>query len=206
MSIPPVKLSANSNARQMQLALADMAYLFQPPALDPWAGSHIEQSGIDAILHRLKREKLPGDRAMELTITVPPSQATPANARTLRDILAAHADARIDQQQDDLVLLNREIRQGLKVGGLFLASCLILAALVDQMAFLPDLLQFLLGESLIIAGWVGLWHPMELILYGWWPHRFRKDLLAYVKAAEIRLVPASPANGTIGTAPPASSC
>lgn len=190
MTTPPVKLSASSNAREMHLILADIDHLFRPPEVDPMAGSHIAQSGIDAILHRLKREKLPKDCTMALTITAPASQATPAAAKILRETLSAHADARIDQQLDDLVLLNREIRQGLKVGGLFLAACLILAALVEQMAFMPDLLQFLVAESLIIAGWVGLWHPMELILYGWWPHRFRMDLLNHVKAADIRLLSA----------------
>ena len=25
--------------------------------------------------------------------------------------------------------------------------------------------------SLTIAGWVAMWHPMDVFLYGWWPLR-----------------------------------
>jgi hypothetical protein len=25
--------------------------------------------------------------------------------------------------------------------------------------------------SLTIAGWVAMWHPMDIYLYGWWPLR-----------------------------------
>ena len=28
-----------------------------------------------------------------------------------------------------------------------------------------------LEESLKIGGWVAMWHPMEVYLYGWWPLR-----------------------------------
>jgi len=29
---------------------------------------------------------------------------------------------------------------------------------------------FTLGrESLTIAGWVAMWHPMQIFLYDWWP-------------------------------------
>ncbi len=26
-----------------------------------------------------------------------------------------------------------------------------------------------LGEGFLIAGWVSLWHPIEVLLYEWWP-------------------------------------
>ena len=25
------------------------------------------------------------------------------------------------------------------------------------------------GEGFLIAGWVSLWHPVEILLYEWWP-------------------------------------
>lgn len=31
--------------------------------------------------------------------------------------------------------------------------------------------RFVLRESVIIAGWVAMWRPMEVFLYDWWPIR-----------------------------------
>jgi hypothetical protein len=28
-------------------------------------------------------------------------------------------------------------------------------------------------ESLVIGGWVAMWHPLEVFLYDWWPIRSR---------------------------------
>jgi hypothetical protein len=29
----------------------------------------------------------------------------------------------------------------------------------------------IIEASLTIAGWVAMWHPMDIYLYGWWPLR-----------------------------------
>jgi hypothetical protein len=28
-----------------------------------------------------------------------------------------------------------------------------------------------LGEGLVIGGWVAMWRPIEILLYDWWPLR-----------------------------------
>jgi hypothetical protein len=35
----------------------------------------------------------------------------------------------------------------------------------------PGTISTLARESLIIAGWVAMWRPMEIFLYEWWPIR-----------------------------------
>lgn len=187
---PPVSLSPASDNSRMELALSDIRYLFEGPPIDALAGSHLGQSGVEAILQRLKRQRLPHGTVMELRVRAPAAQIEPGTEAHLQQLLADHAAARISAEQDDLVLLKREMRQSLKVGGLFLAACLLLATLVDRMTGLPSLLQDLLRESLVIAGWVGIWHPLDLILYAWWPNRYRIGLLNHVKGARLHLEPA----------------
>lgn len=173
----------------MELTLTDIRFLLESPPVDAFAGSHLGQCGLDAIMQRLKRQKLPHDTVMELRVRAPAAQIEPDTESRLQQLLADHAVARIGAEEDSLELLKREMRQSLKVGGLFLATCLLLATLVDQMTGLPSLLQELVRESLVIAGWVGIWHPLDLILYAWWPNRYRISLLRHVKAARIHLEP-----------------
>lgn len=187
MTPPPVHLAEESDGRAMTLALSDLRYLFEAPAIDPLRGSYLGRSGLDEILLRLKRGRLPRGERMQLRIRVPAGEGTPARAAELRAALCAHLSARIAGEEDELHFLRRETAQSLKVGGLFLVACLLLSAVVDRLTFLSPFTQTLARESLVIAGWVGLWHPLDLMLYSWWPNRYRIGLLKHVNAAEVHL-------------------
>ena len=58
-------------------------------------------------------------------------------------------------------------RTSLVVGLVFLAFCLLIEST------LPTDSEWgwvnFLKESLTIVGWVGMWRPMEIFLYDWWP-------------------------------------
>lgn len=189
MQPPPVQLSEESDCHAMTLSLAEARYLFEAPALDPMAGSHLGQSGVDMVLQRLKRQKLPRETPLALSIRLPTAQAGADSEAQLQAALSAYTAAQIASEEDGLKLLRRETGQSLRVGGLFLAVCLTLSALVDLFTFLPPFAQTLLRESLVIAGWVGLWHPLDLLLYSWWPARFRIGLLNRLKTARVQLQP-----------------
>lgn len=173
----------------MALSLADRCYLFEAPAIDPLAGSHLGVSGLDEMLARLKRQKVPKGERLQLEIRVPADQAEPQAQAQLREALSAHLAARIASEAENLHFLRRETAQSLRVGGLFLVVCLILSAIVDQLTILPTFVQTLLRESLVIAGWVGLWHPLDLILYAWWPNRYRISLLQHLQSAQVHIIP-----------------
>lgn len=177
----------------MHLALDDARHLFHAPEADPLQGRFAAESGFDTVLRRLKRERLPKEGRPCLTVALPAAQIGNEMTGCVQAAIAGHAETLIGQQQEELALLRREMAQSFKVGGLFLAACLLLSALVDRLTILSPFVQTMLRESLVIAGWVGLWHPVELLLYGWWPHRFRIDRLKHVKGADVRVVPAGSA-------------
>src|SRR2546423_2424998 len=64
--------------------------------------------------------------------------------------------------------LLREGRLSLLIGLSFLTVCLSGAQMADRFQ-MPG--ASVLGASLTIAGWVAMWHPMDIYLYGWWPLR-----------------------------------
>ena len=70
--------------------------------------------------------------------------------------------------QREFKQLLREGRISLLIGLLFLTVCLS----GGQMASRFDIPGANIVEtSLTIAGWVAMWHPMDVFLYGWWPLR-----------------------------------
>jgi hypothetical protein len=72
-------------------------------------------------------------------------------------------------------------RTSLIIGLLFLATCLLSSRLLlgDYQGTWATIIR----ESLTIAGWVGMWRPMEVYLYDWWPLRRRARL--YEKLSRI---------------------
>ena len=70
--------------------------------------------------------------------------------------------------QREFKQLLREGRISLLIGLLFLTVCLS----GGQMASRFDIPGANIVEtSLTIAGWVAMWHPMDVFLHGWWPLR-----------------------------------
>ena len=44
-------------------------------------------------------------------------------------------------------------------------------------------------EGLLIVGWVAMWGPLDVFLYGWWPIAGRRRLFAYLARLDVELRP-----------------
>jgi hypothetical protein len=77
----------------------------------------------------------------------------------------AYKSERAKQNLSQLLL---EGRISLMIGLGFLALCL-LGADILAVNFVDNTFLRLLKESLLIGGWVAMWRPMQIFLYGWWP-------------------------------------
>jgi hypothetical protein len=75
---------------------------------------------------------------------------------------------RTDLNQREFKLLLREGRTSLLIGLVFLSLCLSGGQMANRLQ-IPG--ASVIEASLTIAGWVAMWHPMDVFLYGWWPLR-----------------------------------
>jgi hypothetical protein len=86
--------------------------------------------------------------------------------------------------------LLREGRLSLLIGLSFLTICLSGAQMASRFHIAG---ASILEASLTIAGWVAMWHPMDIYFYGWWP--VRRAGKVYCKPSsipvEVRYPPAS---------------
>lgn len=89
-----------------------------------------------------------------------------AIAPDLAPAVAQHFLLRAHEKSRELQVLFKSGRRSLIVGVAILSSCLAvgwLAGLVLGDGPLPDILR----ESFLILGWVAIWKPSEIFLYGW---------------------------------------
>lgn len=186
---PPVRLLADGRAGEIRLDLDDPELLFHAPQTRPMDGQHDARSGIDVVLAAMKIAWPPRDgRIQRLTIGLPAHHAEAVSQDRVRAAITTYCDHQIALAAVGLRLLAKERRLMWKVGIAFLLLLLGLSLLVGQAGFLSPMVQTLLQGSLVIAGWVGLWRPLELTLYEWWPERFRLGLHNHLRQMPVGLV------------------
>ena len=104
---------------------------------------------------------------MKLVIYLPGDAPETHQAKAVEQSIRSHFLYRLQTARRDL---RHELQRGrisLVVGLGFLAACVALREFA--LGMFPGALQRILGEGLLIIGWVAMWGPLEVFLYGWWP-------------------------------------
>jgi hypothetical protein len=57
--------------------------------------------------------------------------------------------------------------------------------------FLPEFIRDTFREGFTIIGWVGLWHPVEMVLYDWIPIVRANAIYKFIITMEINVLPQS---------------
>jgi hypothetical protein len=125
--------------------------------------------------------EFPAQEALELRIHAPQALAPrlPEIERAVHShFLLAHARA-----ERQLRWRMRLGRMALAVGLLVLAGTLLLRrSLIDQGGYAD-----LIGESLLVLGWVALWRPIEMLLFDRLESRAERARLRKLAAMPVRL-------------------
>ena len=110
----------------------------------------------------------------------------------LREAVRTYFKQRANATRRQLRQLFRVGRISLLIGLAFLALVIVigeyLSLKIDKESY-----GYLVKESLIIAGWVALWRPLEIFLYDWWPIRAEATLLDRLSEMTVRVLgPSAP--------------
>lgn len=169
----------------IELRLRDIRNFFADPEIDPFDGEAIDESGINQLMDVLGSTRDWKNRPLQVTLRVPPTD----EARTLIPRMGAatrvYSQRHIQYAERKLRELRFQGGRALLVGCAFLALCLAIAAGIEKLIGSVGLMGRLLVESAVIAGWVGLWRPVELLLFDWWP--YTRDITMYRKIEGMTL-------------------
>jgi hypothetical protein len=130
------------------------------------------------------REMAP-DRRLRVDIRIDREQPPAELAAEVPSAVRRHFEREATLQDLRRRRIVREGRLSLSIGLLVLVLCVSTAALVPTEAWGPP--GEVLRESLIIAGWVVMWHPLEVLLYGLWPVARERRLLERLADADVFL-------------------
>ena len=127
---------------------------------------------------------------LSIVVHLPPGEAGGEAAKGLQASLSRFFAYRADVLGRDLKEFFRIGRIALLVGLFVLSLCLAASQLVAGWAS-TSYIHRLIGESLIIVGWVANWRPIEIFLYDWWPLWRRRNLYRRLAAATVSIRPNS---------------
>ena len=167
----------------LRLELPSLRELFVAPEFDPIAGCVEELSGVEQLLNQARPlSSLP----LRTTLVLPAAERAPDLEDRCRRGLRAVLDRRLDRNRNDARSLRHEGYATLWRGLVFLALCLLASRVVGSHDLLPGFMARFVDEGLVIAGWVALWYPLDVLLYQRWPLARERRLYERVRDAELR--------------------
>ncbi len=168
---------------KIELSLNRMAQLFNSLDPAPFHERDLDADAEDYIIS--SAEEISRQRPLKLVIHLPADQVPQSNTHDLSEAIHNYFAYRAAHEQRRLRVLFRDGRIALVTGLSFLLCCMLLRELIRS--FGHDTLTDIVGEGMLIIGWVAMWRPIEMFLYEWVPIRRRCHTLAVLSKVPVVL-------------------
>ncbi|MCQ1534796.1 hypothetical protein FTO70_03635 [Methanosarcina sp. KYL-1] len=123
-------------------------------------------------------------------IYLPPSEVSEEIEIALKKAIKNHFAYKKVLAEIDLRRLLYRGRRNLAIALFFLFLCLLMIQLLST--FEENLLNTLISEGLLIIGWVAMWEPVHIFLYGWWPIVHQRNIYNKILGMEVFIGTGSP--------------
>lgn len=164
----------------IELRLSNVGQLFNTMDPSPFHERDLDHDAEEFILSWAREH----ERDSELRLRVVLKQPAEATAAAqVRESIRHYFEYRSRMARRELRDLFREGRTALAIGVLFLAATLVFRGLIPASGWTE-----FVREGLTICGWVGLWKPIDIHLYRWWPLKAHGDLLARIGRCQVEVV------------------
>jgi len=170
--------------RELTLELGEADELFAARGPDVASGTPPLPPGIEQIRDELDARSLPA--ALAAVIVLPRAKVKPDLARDITRAVERYCETRISKAEKEIRLLRQE---GVRTLGIGLSLFLVFVAIAEAVvrSRLPAVVRDFFGSDglLIVVGWVGMWYPVETLLYSGRPRRQEIAILRAMRAMRI---------------------
>lgn len=175
--------SGGKTVHRVELRLHEVAQLFN--SMDPTPFHHKDlDPDAEEFIESWAMEFPPGGRYQ---ITIHLEQLPPEGDPTalVTEALHNYFEYKAGLMRRELRQLLQQGRISLMIGIAFLALCLLSADAIGKLA--TGTFLSIVRESLTIGGWVGMWRPLQIFLYDWWPLTRSRRTYQDLSRAEVRI-------------------
>jgi hypothetical protein len=122
---------------------------------------------------------------LELMIHLPPSEIDKEKGETLKEAIKNHFSYRSLLTDIELRRVLQRGKRNMAIAVVFLFLCLLIIGLLSTIE--GGLLKTMLSEGLTIIGWVAMWEPVNVFLYGWWPLVQKKNIYNKILGMDVKV-------------------
>jgi len=170
---------------KIEISLSRMAQLFNSLDPSPFHERDLDQDAEDYIVG--SAEEISRQRPLSLVIHLPADQLPETGAPDLGEAIHNYFAYRETHERRRLRLLFRDGRIALVTGLAFLFCCVLLRELA--FSFGRGAVSDIVGEGMLIIGWVAMWRPLQIFLYEWVPIRRHCRILAKLARIPVSIQP-----------------
>ena len=178
---------APPNRELIEVRVAELKQLFNSMDASPFRERDLDPNAEGFIVGWAR--EAPHNATLSLLVHLERAQRPPGlvdEPAALRAAIREFFTHRAEVTRGRLHQLLRIGRISLLVGLAFLVTAVGLGDFVAN-AMKGRRLGELLREGLVICGWVAMWRPLELFVYGWWPIRAEAKLFDHLSAMPVRI-------------------
>ena len=171
------------------LDLANLGGIFAASPDDPLVPGFSLTSGVERAMAEVGAMPASQRRGGSLVLRLPAAEISAETASRAAAAIASYAAERRAKTALWLAGKRREGLQTLSIALLFIAVCILLTLAARSWLDGPGLLSVLARDGLVIAGWVALWRPIDMLLFETWLLRRERRVLDAVAAMPIVIEP-----------------
>ena len=170
---------------KIEINLSRLSQLFNSLDPSPFHERDLDHDAEEYIVD--SAEEIPRQRPLCLVIHLPADQLPNVGSNDLGEAIHNYFDYRKTNEQRRLRLLFRDGRIALITGIAFLFCCVLLREVA--FSFGNGTAYRIVGEGMLIIGWVAMWRPLEIFLYEWVPVRRRCRTLEKLSKMRVAIQP-----------------
>lgn len=177
-----------AKVHRIELKLAELQQLFNAMDPSPFHERDLDRNAEEFIVGWARES--PRDAVIRLVVHLARSAPDLADpSATVAASVRHYFDYRAQIALLELKQLLQRGRTSLLIGLAFLAACHAAASLFAPG---PGTWHGIVRDGLAILGWVAMWHPLDLLLYRWWPVLQLKRLFDRLARAEVEVKLSAP--------------
>lgn len=169
----------------LELSISDPMQLFNSMDPAPFHERDLDAQVVDYIVDWA--QEVAPDEPLQLLVTVNTRAAPLHPPGLICDAVHTSFQRRALAKRRALKKLLREGRISMVIGMSFLAAAIFISDYLGGFISNKNY-AWLLQESVVIGGWVALWHPLNIFLYDWWPLRADRRLFERLASMPVDVV------------------
>jgi hypothetical protein len=178
-------MAGKSAVASLELSIADPMQLFNSMDPAPFHERDLDSQVVDYIVDWA--QDVAPDVSLELVVTVDQAAPSVHGAALISDAVHSSFQRRALAKRRALKKLLREGRISLVIGIAFLAAAIFISDYLGGLISNENY-AWLVQESVVIGGWVALWHPLNIFLYDWWPLRAERRLFERLARIQVKVI------------------